>query len=151
MHPGKKFYLFRKLVKNAKWWSKSNLPLSYSPDSKFFFSKPFLKRKIVRSGEWEKGEIDFDHHFTFLTNFLKRYNFLLSGILSGSSRGSFSIFLSKTDLPSDFVELGSEILYLFLAEKMVVCCLFVLFVATLSEFGLLILKLKHSSSWERCF
>ena len=30
---------------------------------------------------------------------------------------------SKTDLSSDFVKFGSEIiLYLFLAEKMVVCC-----------------------------
>ena len=52
-----------------------------------------------------------------------------SSILSGSSRGSFSIFLSKTDLPSDFVELGSEILYLFLQKKWsFVVCLFVCFV-----------------------
>ena len=59
----------------------------------------------------------------FPTNFLKRPNFLLSGILFGSSRGSFSKKnLSKTD-PSDFVKLGSEILYLFLAKN---CRLFVL-------------------------
>ena len=39
----------------------------------------------------------------------------------------------KRTFRSDFVKLGSEILYLFSAEKMVVCCLFV---ATLSDFGL---------------
>ena len=38
----------------------------------------------------------------------------------------------KRTFPSDFVKLGSEILYLFLAEKMVVCCLFC-FVATLLQ------------------
>ena len=43
MPPSKKFHLFRKLVKNAKWWSKSNLPLSHSPDRKMFpFKKGFL-------------------------------------------------------------------------------------------------------------
>ena len=52
----------------------------------------------------------------------------------------------KRTFPSDFVKLGSEILYLFLAEKMVVCCMFCLFVATLSDFGFLFFKLKHSSS-----
>ena len=31
----------------------------------------------------------------------------------------------KRIFTSDFVKLGSNILYLFLAEKMVVCCLFV--------------------------
>ena len=36
----KKFYLSRKLVKNAKWWSKSNLPLSHSHDRKIV---PFKK------------------------------------------------------------------------------------------------------------
>ena len=36
MPPSKKFYLFRKLVKNAKWWPKSNLPLSHSQTAKMF-------------------------------------------------------------------------------------------------------------------
>ena len=44
----------------------------------------------------------------------------------------------KGTFPSDFVKLGSEILYLFLAEKIIVCLfcfvLFVLFVATLSDY-----------------
>ena len=35
----------------------------------------------------------------------------------------------KRTFPSNFVKLVSKILYLFLAEKMVVCCLFVCFVA----------------------
>ena len=69
----------------------------------------------------------------------------------GSSRGSFSKKnCPKRTFPSNFVKLVSKILYLFLAEKMVVCCcLFVvccLFVATLSDFGLLFFKLKLSSS-----
>ena len=42
MPPSKKFYLFRKMVKNAKWWSKSNLPLSYSKTTKCF---PFKRVK----------------------------------------------------------------------------------------------------------
>ena len=44
MPPSKKIYLFKKLVKNAKWWSKSNLPLSHSPDRNIFpFKKDFFK------------------------------------------------------------------------------------------------------------
>ena len=44
----KKFCLFRKLVKNAKWWSKSNLPLSHSPDRKIFpFKKSFKKSNTL--------------------------------------------------------------------------------------------------------
>ena len=43
MLPSQKFYPFRKLVKNTKWWSKSNLPLSHSPDRKMFpFKKVFF-------------------------------------------------------------------------------------------------------------
>ena len=43
----KKFCIFRKLVKNAKWWSKSNLPLSHSPNRKTFpFKKGFKKSEI---------------------------------------------------------------------------------------------------------
>ena len=39
-----KFCLFRKLVENAKSWSKSNLPLSHSPDRKMFSFKKGLKK-----------------------------------------------------------------------------------------------------------
>ena len=56
----------------------------------------------------------------------------------------FKINCPKRIFPSEFVKLGSNILCLFLAEKMVVYCLFVcLFVATLSDFGLLFFRLKH--------
>ena len=48
MTPSKKFYLFRKLVKNAKWWSKSNLPLSHSPDRKIFPFKKGFKKHVLR-------------------------------------------------------------------------------------------------------
>ena len=44
----KKCYLFGKLVKNAKWWSKSNLPLSLTLlTAKFFPLKRVLKEKKV--------------------------------------------------------------------------------------------------------
>ena len=75
----------------------------------------------------------------------EKFNCLLGCIFSGSSRGSFSkLFCLKRRFPSDFVKLGSEILYLILAEKIVVwfVCLFCLFVCcnNLSDFGLLFLK-----------
>ena len=43
MPTSKLFYLFRKTVKNAKWWSKSNLPLSHSQTAKLFPLKRVLK------------------------------------------------------------------------------------------------------------
>ena len=49
----------------------------------------------------------------------EKNNFLFGGIFFGLSRGSFSkINLSKRTFP--LVKLGSDILYLFLAEKIVV-------------------------------
>ncbi len=39
----KKCYLLSKLVKNAKWWSKSNLPLSHSTAKFFPLKKGFKK------------------------------------------------------------------------------------------------------------
>ena len=47
MPSSKKIYLFRKLVKNAKWWSKSNLPLSHST-AKFFPLKKGFKKLYPR-------------------------------------------------------------------------------------------------------
>ena len=50
--PGKKFYIIRKSVKNAKRWSKSNLPLSHSPDSpdcKIFPLKKVFLKKLTQS------------------------------------------------------------------------------------------------------
>ena len=51
----------------------------------------------------------------------------------------------KRTFPSNFVKLVSKILYLFLEEKwsfVVLFCFVVLFVATLSDFGLLFLKIE---------
>ena len=48
MPPSKKFYLLSKLVKNAKWWSKSSLPLSHST-AKFFPLKKGLKKKVSQN------------------------------------------------------------------------------------------------------
>ena len=45
MPPSKKFYLLSKLVKNAKWWSKSSLPLSHSTAKFFPLKKGFKKRQ----------------------------------------------------------------------------------------------------------
>ena len=45
MPPSKKFYLLSKLVKNAKWWSKSSLPLSHST-AKFFPLKKGFKKSM---------------------------------------------------------------------------------------------------------
>ena len=49
-----------------------------------YFLKPFLKGKISQSGECDsifwRVRFDFDYHFAFLSDVLKRYNFLLGGI-----------------------------------------------------------------------
>ena len=50
MPSSKKFYLLSKLVKNAKWWSKSNLPLSHST-AKFFPLKRVLKNTYTIKNE----------------------------------------------------------------------------------------------------
>ena len=86
-----------------------------------------------------EGKFDFDHHFAFLTNLLKRQNFLLSAILFSSSKGSISKKnLSKTDLPFRFCKIGlRNTLFIFVRKKWsFVVCLFVCFVAALSDFGL---------------
>ena len=46
MPSSRKFYLLSKLVKNAKLWSKSNLPLSH-PTAKFFPLKKGFKKEMV--------------------------------------------------------------------------------------------------------
>ena len=96
-----------------------------SVDSSLYFLKPFLKGKILRSGEWERGKFEFDYYFAFLTNFLKKKNFLLSGISFNSSRGSFfKKNLSKTDHPFKFCKIGLKNTLFIFGRKMVVCCLF---------------------------
>ena len=57
----------------------------------------------------------------------------------------FFVHLRDLSFIWPFREANTRTLFI-LAEKMVVCCLLLLFVATLSDFGLLFFKLKHSSS-----
>ena len=102
------------------------------------FLKPFLKGKILRSGEWERGKFDFNHYFAFLTNFLNRSNLLLGGIWFGSSIWSFSKKkLSKTDIPFKFFKIGLKNTLFIFGRKNDRLLLLLLFVATLSDFGLL--------------
>ena len=49
MPPSKKFNLLSKLVKNAKWWSKSSLPLSHSTAKFFPLKKGFKKKSKPKS------------------------------------------------------------------------------------------------------
>ena len=106
----------------------------------------------MRSGEWERGKFDFDQYFAFLTNFLKRWNFLLN-FASDSARQEdpFHKNCPKRTFPSNFVKLFSKILYLFLAEKIVVCCC--LFVCLLLQLFCPILayffKKNFAVEWER--
>ena len=103
--------------------------------SKSWRHRTYPIRRYFR--EWEKGKFNFDHHFAFLTNFLKIQNFLLSGILFGSSRGSFSKNnLSITDLPFRFCKIGlTNTLFIFGRKNgrllfclfRFVCCNFVRF------------------------
>ena len=67
----KKCYLFGKLVKNAKWWSKSNLPLSHSPDRKIFpFKRGFKKEKGTQYVYVRKPILDHNSlRFTYPPNY----------------------------------------------------------------------------------
>ena len=49
MPSSRKFYVFRKLVKNAKWWSKANLPLEKVEGLHNFslLKKDFLKQSTI--------------------------------------------------------------------------------------------------------
>ena len=72
MPPSKKFYLFRKTVKNAKWWSKSNLPLSHCPDRKIFpLKKDFKKYFLMTWNKLSLSPLSWD--LTETKNILKKY------------------------------------------------------------------------------
>ena len=55
MRSKKKFYIFRKMVKNAKWWSKSNLPLFltviFYPFLKGFQEIQMLLNKLISNSK----------------------------------------------------------------------------------------------------
>ena len=57
MPPSKKFYLLSKLVKNAKWWSKSSLPLSHSTAKFFPLKKGFKKYSTLSRLAWNSRKI----------------------------------------------------------------------------------------------
>ena len=91
--------------------------------------------------EMKGGKLDFYHHFAYfrLTSWKER-PFCLVASFSARLEDNFQKKICPNlTSPLDFVKFGSEILYLFLAEKIVVCCLFVCFVAILSDFCLLFL------------
>ena len=87
------------------------------------FLKPFLKGKILRSSERGVNSI--------LTTILRFWptswrDRLFCLVASDSARRKDHFqkkICPKRTFPSNFVKLVSKILYLFLAEKMVVCCL----------------------------
>ena len=103
------------------------------------FFKTLFKGKNIAVWRVREGKFDFDHYFAFLTNFLQIKNFLLSGILFGSSRGLFSIKnLSKMDFSFRFCKIGlRNTLFIFGRKNgRLLFVLFVcLFVATLSDFA----------------
>ena len=121
-----------------------------------YFLKPFLKGKILRSSERGVNSILTTSLRFWPTSWRDRI-FRLVASDSARRKDHFQKKICpKRTFPSNFVKLVSKILYLFLAEKMVVCCLFVclLFVVVAIFCPILayfFLKLKHSSSWERCF
>ena len=76
-----------------------------------------------------RGKLDLDHHFAFLTIFLKRYNLFLDDIFFNSAHREHHFQkkrMSETDLLFRFckIELGNT-LFIF-GRKMVVCCLVLL-------------------------
>ena len=67
--------------------------------------------------ESERGKFNFDHHFAFLTNFLKRQNFLLSGFLFGRRiifKKNVSKTLNRPSLQICKIGLRNTLLYVFI-------------------------------------
>ena len=69
----------------------------------YLFLKPFKKGKILQSGIGVTGKYEFGHHFGHLFRLIDRM--------------IFKNTCPKRIFRSDFVNLGSKILYLFLAGK----------------------------------
>ena len=92
-----------------------NLPIRHHA-----FKKTLLQSVI----EWERGKFDFDHHFAFLTEFLKNdKTFCLVASFSARREGRFQK-ISKTDLPFRFFFFPSDFVkFIFFGKKKVVCCL----------------------------
>ena len=126
--------------------------VSDSPPTFISFLKPFFKGKNF-AVEWERGVN------SILTTILRFWPIswrdrIFCLVASDSARREDHFqkkICPKRTFPSNFVKLVSKILYLFLAEKMVVCCLFVVVAIFCPILAYFFFKLKHSSSWERCF
>ena len=110
----------------------------FCPILAYFFLKPFLKGKILRSSERGVNSILTTILRFWPTSWRDRI-FCLVASDSARRKDHFQKKICpKRTFPSNFVKLVSKILYLFLAEKMVVCCLFVCCCCNfLSDFGLL--------------
>ena len=94
MPPSKKFYLLSKLVKNAKWWSKSSLPLSHST-AKFFPLKKGFKKSLVTwpqhiyygSHRWKSKF----QHFAKIPEFQKSEKKICINFYCSKNLGHFSL------------------------------------------------------------
>ena len=106
MPPSKKFYLFRNLVKNAKWLSKSNLPLSHSPDCKIFPFKKDLKKSnfpqktldTARNGPYSMWKLFLLYSIAFgVISEFRRFETVLKDFSKNGKNGHFPEFstLSK--------------------------------------------------------
>ena len=111
------------------------------------FVKSFLKGNVLQS-ESERGVNSIlISILRFWPSSWKDRTFCLVAYFSASREDHFQKKCPKRTFLSDFVKFGSEILYFGRKNGRLLFC----FVATLSDFGLLFLKLKHSSSCsERC-
>ena len=113
-----------------------------------FFNTLFKENNFV-VWEWERGKFDFDHHFAFLTIFLKKVELSAWRNIFRLVERIILKICPKRSFHSEFVKLGSEIGTLFIfGRKIVVFCLFC---CNFVWFWLTFFKLKLSSSWERCF
>ena len=95
------------------------------------FLKPFLKGKILRSSERGVNSILTTILRFWPTSWRDRIFCLLASDSARQEDHFQKKVCPKRTFPSNFVKLVSKILYLFLAEKMVVCCLFVVVVCLL--------------------
>ena len=87
------------------------------------FLKPFLKGKILRSSERGVNSILTTILRFWPTSWTDRIFCLVASDSARREDHFQKKICPKRTFPSNFVKLVSKILYLFLAEKMVVCCL----------------------------
>ena len=96
--------------------------LQLCPILAYFFLKPFLKGKILRSSERGVNSILATILCFWPTSWRDRIFCLVASDSARREDHFQKKICPKRTFPSNFVKLVSKILYLFLAEKMVVCC-----------------------------